>query len=281
MKKTNTFILLIVGILCCTSSLFAQRKKQTVVDFSKGGDKVQRDEAPINIDTAEHFNALWIEGTSALFGYVDLSYEHSFTENFAVEAGLGITFFNFSPNLNDIIWKNNIYPGGFKEAQYWTDKNYDLVAQTPVTMETLTFKNTLGIYALLEPKFYTGTEDFSGLYYGLRMEYMTFNSLAPKPDIAKTMLLGSDVLLYSTETTPILQTYTNLVPHFGYAWNLDRFLINLEGGLGARLSSIKGYDVGKKYDPISQQYSYEMRQGFTQSRIFPVFTIAFKLGYNF
>ena len=133
---------------------------------------------------------------------------------------------------------------------------------------------------LLEPKIYPNEDVLDGGFWGFRAEYMSFNSLTPKPITGEYTNGSSSILFSSTEKLPVSRTNIDLAIMKGYVFPLQKLLINIELGAGARFAAVNGYDTGVRQTAAGNP-EFAIRNNFTETAVMPLFLGAVKLGYAF
>ncbi|MEY4926960.1 MAG: hypothetical protein RI894_1396 [Bacteroidota bacterium] len=285
----KNFILLITLILFSGSIATAQPKekaKKQVIDFSKSGGKttVKTNEEESK-NGLEYKNAIWIEATSFLAGYVDFGYERAITNNFNLEVAVGPSYKGLANFISDAIGFEVLKSNINENTTYWTDKGY--IPGDGVHLRSFSssgyynnLKENGGIYLLAEPKYFPEDDAFDGFFVAGRFQYISNNYSTLLPDIVKSKLSSGGQIIYGTEKITLVRTNFDIIPSIGWEWQTGRVLFDFEGGMGLRFASIKGYDTGYGVD-ASGNYHFEMLNPYIESAMLPTFSAAFKLGFNF
>ncbi len=257
---------------------------KTVVDFSTGK-KANIEESA----ESGYKNVIWLEAASLLSGYVSAGYERAIAKNLSIEIAAGPAFPNYlggSLGDNFVMGLFQIKPN--TDDAYWTSKDYRQLEGTQLFGTSSSgsgVPTTGGFYALVEPKYYPNDDVFEGFFLAGRLQYTsrTYTIAAPDMNAIRTSQTDS---YYSasfaslTEKTNRVYNTFDFVPHLGWNSQLGRVVFDYEGGVGVRLSSITGYDIGYK-GTSTTGYTYELRNSHTETAVLPVFTAAFKLGFIF
>ncbi len=233
--------------------------------------------------TPEHLNIVWVEATSAISGYVDMGYERSLGKHFSVEVAAGVSFkspVNISSDAFGFAWFN---PKVMSD-NYWGDKEVRIEGGTYLKSEyTEGNPLQLGSYFMIEPKYFPKGDFLNGFLIGLRLQSLSFTARLPKPDImASNRLLYSGNLQYSdSETLPVTRSSVDIVPHIGFHKQWKRIIFALEGGVGARFTTLKGYQAASYINPKNGFPIYELNDNYSERIVLPTISAAFKIGYAF
>ncbi len=258
------------------------KSEKTVIDFGTGKKTTVTESSN---DDGSLKNVIWIEAASLLAGYVSGGYERAINDHFSVEVGAGPAFQSVFNTLGDraIMSLFNITPTA--DDGYWTSRGYTTSRISSdgsiIGFSQLPAGNS-GFYALLEPKYYPNGNVFEGFFVASRLQYMTRKVAILAPDIALMNATNTDRIIPSqTEKLNLSYSTFDFVPHIGWTSQLGHVVFDYEGGVGVRFASSTNYDIGTKYDNVNGIITNELRSPYIQTAILPVFTAAFKLGFNF